>query len=49
MAINVPENLFDFRRLARVFVEQIVPTQVLSRQGSAAFFSPARVNQFGLP
>jgi hypothetical protein len=48
LALQAPERLFEFDRLARVFVHQLIPTQVLIRSG-AVFFSPARLDAFGLP
>ncbi len=55
-AVKVPNRLFDFDRLARVFARQIAPSQVLvrfagdsKRHSSAIFFSPARLHKFGLP
>jgi hypothetical protein len=48
-AVQDPNRLFEFDRLANVFARQIVPTQVLIRGGSAIFYSPARLDAFGLP
>jgi hypothetical protein len=44
-----PQRLFDFDRLCAVFAEQILPWQVLSETGWVAFFSPSRLDAFGLP
>ena len=45
-----PRLLFDFDRFARLFVREIVPSQVLTRAGEkqAIFYSPARLTRFGL-
>jgi hypothetical protein len=48
-AIFSPQRLFDFDRLCAIFPEQILPWQVLTRTGSAAYFSPSRLSAFGLP
>jgi len=48
-AIQEPSRLFEFQALADVFVRQLVPCQVVYRSTStAAFFSPARLDRFGL-
>ncbi|MBI4903378.1 MAG: FRG domain-containing protein [Acidobacteria bacterium] len=48
-AIQEPSRLFEFAALANVFVRQLAPCQVLYRSTStAAFFSPARLDRFGL-
>lgn len=48
-AIQDPSQLFEFSLLADVFVRQLAPCQVLYREASdAIFFSPARLNRFGL-
>lgn len=44
-----PSRLFPFSRLVHVFGRQIIPTQVLRPEGKASFFSPARLDGFGLP
>lgn len=44
-----PSRLFPFARLVRVFGRQVIPCQVLQADGSPAFFSPARLEAFGLP
>jgi hypothetical protein len=44
-----PSRLFSFDRLARLFVVQIAPTQVMMTASSACYFSPARLEGFGLP
>jgi len=49
LAVQAPQYLFDFRRLAALFARQIAPCQVLTRIDSAMFFSPARLSAFGLP
>ena len=48
--INAPDRLFDFRRFSQIFVQQIVPIQVLNKGNSKdpVFFSPARISSFGL-
>jgi len=51
-AIRAPQHLFDFQRLASLFVCQIAPSQVLTcsaKAKSAIFYSPARLATFGLP
>lgn len=48
-AMQAPDRLFDFYRLAQVFVHQLAPIQVLARPTSAAFFAPARLHYFRLP
>jgi hypothetical protein len=47
-AVQNPRKLFDFRPLARVFAEELIPSQVLTRGTHAVFFSPARLSAFGL-
>jgi hypothetical protein len=48
--IRKPQLLFDFSRLADVLIRQIVPFQIVfRRQKNAVFFSPARLDRFGLP
>ena len=44
-----PQKLFDFRLLASLFATQISPVQVLTRGSNAVYFSPARLDSFGLP
>lgn len=44
-----PKKLFDFRLLASLFATQISPVQVLTRGSEAVYFSPARLDSFGLP
>ncbi|MCK6563051.1 hypothetical protein L6R21_28005, partial [bacterium] len=49
-AIWAPDRLFNFVPLAKLFAQQIVPVQILMRPNkSAIFFSPARLDSFGLP
>jgi len=55
-AVYTPSRLFDFDRLAIVFAREIAPSQVLSRfagdekrHSNPIFFSPARLDKFGLP
>lgn len=48
-AIWSPSMLFDFDKLAKLFAHEIVPVQVILRsEGVALFFSPARLDSFGL-
>lgn len=48
--IWAPDKLFEFERLAKLFAQEIAPVQVLMRSSeSAIFFSPARLDSFGLP
>ncbi len=44
-----PRRLFKFDRFVHVFGRQVIPTQVLRPEGEASFFSPARLEGFGLP
>ena len=44
-----PRKLFNFQRLASLFATQICPSQVLMRGSTAIFYSPARLDSFGLP
>jgi hypothetical protein len=46
--VQAPERLFDFGAFARLFVREVVPTQVLVRPGYAYFFSPVSLDVFGL-
>lgn len=46
--IHAPYLLFDFMKLAHLFATQISPIQVLTRN-FAIFYSPARLDSFGLP
>jgi hypothetical protein len=48
-AIQAPDRLFEFECLAQLFARRLVPGQVLTRMGSAIFFSPARIISLGLP
>ncbi len=48
-AVQAPDRLFVFERLATLFARQVVPSQVLSRPSGAIFFSPARLDSVGLP
>jgi hypothetical protein len=48
-AIFAPERIFEFEKLIAIFAHYLIPTQVLSRTGAAVFFSPARLDAFGLP
>jgi len=43
-----PSRLFDFERFKKLFVEQLVPAQVLWGGRRAPIFSPARLERFGL-
>jgi hypothetical protein len=47
-AVFVPSRLFEFRKLANLFVTQLAPVQVLTRD-HAIYYSPARLTRFGLP
>jgi hypothetical protein len=48
-AVQDPKRLFEFPPLADVFARQLAPSQILFRDSSAAiFYSPARVDRFGL-
>jgi hypothetical protein len=49
MICSNPRSLFDFRRLAHVFAMYLAPSQVVFRPGEEAFFSPSRLDGFGLP
>jgi hypothetical protein len=44
-----PKRLFNFRLIASLFALQISPVQVLTRGASAVYFSPVRLDSFGLP
>lgn len=44
-----PDRLFMFAPFARLFGAQIVPTQIMGAESRGAFYSPARINAFGLP
>ncbi|HYK89188.1 MAG TPA: hypothetical protein VE398_10485 [Acidobacteriota bacterium] len=49
---NVPDRIFDFEALTRVFVRQIVPTQVVLRgeqSGKARIYNIALAMTVGLP
>jgi hypothetical protein len=49
-AVQDPSRLFDYSRLAGVFVTQIVPFQALYRRSDlAVFYSPARLDRLSLP
>jgi hypothetical protein len=48
-AIWAPDRLFEYDRLCELFATRIAPVQVLIRAGSAVFYSPARIDSFGLP
>lgn len=49
-AIWAPSRLFDYDKLTKVFAHEIVPVQVIMRyERVAIFFSPARLDSFGLP
>ena len=49
-AIWSPAYLFNFDRLVSLFARQIVPSQVLVRRmEQPIYFSPARLEAFGLP
>jgi len=43
-----PSYTFDFSGLASLFAREIAPYQVLARE-TAVFYSPARLDKFGLP
>lgn len=45
--ITSPHHLFDFNLLARLFVTQLAPSQMV--RTPPHFFSPARLGVFGLP
>jgi hypothetical protein len=48
----VPSRVFDFAKLSRVFIRQIVPTQVVLRgqeTGKARLYNLARAKRIGLP
>jgi FRG domain len=47
--INDPKRVFEYDKLCDWFVAQVVPYQVLTRQKSAVFFSPARLSVIGRP
>lgn len=44
-----PSRLFNFKRFVGVFGRQIIPCQALHGGDSPVFFSPARLEAFGLP
>ncbi|MGH2552810.1 MAG: hypothetical protein ACRDEB_03795, partial [Chitinophagaceae bacterium] len=48
-AIKNPEFLFDYDKLNNLFVEEIVPTQIIMRTANAVYYCPAQINAFGLP
>jgi hypothetical protein len=48
-AVQAPDRLFSFDLLAKLFARQLAPAQVLVRPSHAIFFSPARLDSFGLP
>jgi len=48
-AIGAPDLLFEFEAFALMAARFFAPTQVLVREGRAAFFSPARIVRIGLP
>lgn len=48
-AIWAPDRLFEYDRLSNLFAIRIAPVQVWMRQGSAIFYSAARLNSLGLP
>ncbi len=43
-----PKKSFDFQALTLLFAREVAPYQVLARD-TAIFYSPARLNSFGLP
>lgn len=45
---NKPSQVFEFERFARVFVRQIVPSQIVLRR-DPVIFNPAELSVFGLP
>ena len=48
--VYYPDYLFDFEIFARLFVEQVVPVQVVFREnGKSVLYSPADLKTFGLP
>ena len=49
-AMWTPSHLFDFNALAKIWARQIAPTQVLIyKNDNVVFYSPARIDAFGLP
>ena len=48
-AIWAPDRLFEYDRLSHLFATRIAPVEVWMRQGSAIFYSAARLVSFGLP
>ena len=49
-AIWAPSRLFDFNKLSKLYAQEILPVQILMRADNVAiFFSPARLDSFGLP
>lgn len=48
-ALWAPNRLFDYDKLTKIFAHEIVPVQVIMRSERVAiFFSPARLDDFGL-
>ena len=47
-AVWTPKKVFDFRVLVSTFARELVPYQVMLRDG-AVFYSPARLSSLGLP
>ena len=49
-AVREPSRLFEFPLLADLFARELIPSQVLYRQGAKmVLFSPARLRRLGLP
>jgi hypothetical protein len=48
-AIQSPDRLFEFDKLADLFATRIAPVQVWMRKGTAVFYSLARLDTLGLP
>lgn len=46
---SAPERLFEFDPFISLFGTQIIPTQVMRSETGSIFFSPARIEGFGLP
>jgi hypothetical protein len=46
---SAPDRLFEFEPFSSIFGSQVVPTQVMSKPNGSVFFSPARIEGFGLP
>jgi hypothetical protein len=47
--ITEPNKLYDFQKIRKVFVENLIPTQsVIRGVNSPVYFTPARLSLFGL-